>query len=344
MRLGILCFMSDSGIGVQTKRLVDFLKPSRLLVVDSTPFSKNKTQHPEWYDGYEKIVSFGFPQNHHILKFVEGLTHIFMVENPYNFYLIKVCNERGIRTFCQTNYEFCENLSAPHLPVPTMFLMPSFWYLEDMKKRYPGKVKYLPPPIDSFSFYENMIHNLKRKGKKRFLHVVGTLASKDRNGTLDLLEALPYTFNDFELVITSQHKLPDMFYTDDERVTFKIGSVKEEKELYKDYDALILPRRYGGLSLVVNEALMSGLPVIMPDISPNDSLLSSDWLIPAYKKGDLKARVSIPYYRTDVNLLAKKIHEFCSTDLLREKIIAALIGRVNFSSEILKDKYNELLN
>lgn len=36
---------------------------------------------------------------------------------------------------------------------------------------------------------------------------------------------------------------------------------------------MILPRKYAGLCLPMNEALMSGLPVIMTDIEPNNVIL-----------------------------------------------------------------------
>jgi hypothetical protein len=39
---------------------------------------------------------------------------------------------------------------------------------------------------------------------------------------------------------------------------------------YKDGDVLVIPRKYGGLCLPMQEALAHGIPVIMPDIEPND--------------------------------------------------------------------------
>ena len=141
------------------------------------------------------------------------------------------------------------------------------------------KVIYLPPPIDPNEFKEAREVNFKRKGTKRFLHMVGTLASKDRNGTLDLLQSLKYTKADFELVIHSQQELPREYMVDDRRVKYSMRNVENTSDLYKDFDALILPRRYAGLCLPTNEALISGLPVIMTDTSPNNEWLPKEWLV-----------------------------------------------------------------
>ena len=339
--LGIIAFANDGGLAVQSRRLVNMLHPSRIMVVDSSKFSKNKEQHFEWYKEYDYFVTDGFPKNYDVIKFVEGLTHVLVCENPYNFYLLKVCNERGIKTYIQTNYEFCENLNNPHLPLPTKFLMPSHWMVDDMKKRFGDRVIYLPPPVDIEEFEKVRLVNINRKGKKRFLHVVGTLAFGDRNGTVDVLNSMKYSKEDFELVITSQHPLPEKYKSSDSRVKFEIGNKENPSDLYKDFDALIFPRRYGGLSLSCNEALCCSVPVIMSDISPNNELLPSFWLIPAEKKTEINARVVIDVYGVDLEKLANKMDELSSMDLTFYKTVAFLSG-LQFDCNLLKDKYKDL--
>ena len=48
--------------------------------------------------------------------------------------------------------------------------------------------------------------------------------------------------------------------------------------MYSGFDAMVLPRRYAGLCLPMNEALMSALPVFMTNISPNNAILPPKWL------------------------------------------------------------------
>ena len=161
--VGLIAFANNGGLGIQTKRLYDMLKPDRVLLIDSSGFSKNKKMNWDWYPKEITTVTKGFPQNRDVAEWIEGLTSVLTVENPYNFYLIYACKKLGIKTFVQSNYEFCENIFAKHLPVPDMFLMPSYWMVDDMKKRFgKDRVMYLPPPIDPKEFEEVKEHNLKR--------------------------------------------------------------------------------------------------------------------------------------------------------------------------------------
>src|SRR5690606_2061207 len=113
-----------------------------------------------------------------------------------------------------------------------------------------------------------------------------------------------------ELVIRSQYPLP--YQINDRRVMFDIGNKLEQNELYKDFDAMILPRRYGGLCLPMNEALCSGLPVIMTDISPNNRILPENWLAQARVKTQFMTRTMIDLYMTDLQDLARRIDQFAT--------------------------------
>ena len=65
----------------------------------------------------------------------------------------------------------------------------------------------------------------------------------------------------------------------DKRITWDSSAPDDQWRLYAGFNALIMPRRYGGLCLPMNEALTSGLPVIMSNTSPNDAVLPGDWLV-----------------------------------------------------------------
>ncbi len=343
VKLGIVCFANDGGLGAQTRRLTYMLKPDRILVVDSSGFSKNRHQNWQWYSGFAGYKVDGFPSDFEVRKFLAGLTDVIVCENPLNFHLFAYAEKLGIRVYCQSNYEFCDNLDKPHLPLPYMFLMPSYWMVDEMKQKFgDSRVMYLPPPIDMNEFREAREANFARRGKLKLLHIVGTLAAHDRNGTLDLLDALRYTDSDFELVIRSQHELPAEYLVTDHRITYRIGNEIENSALYKDFDALILPRRYGGLSLTTNEALSSGLPVLMPDISPNNKLLPKEWLYEARKHTDFMARTKIDVYKTEPKKIAEKIDWLLSQDLGELKPKAFEIAYDNFSDTILRDKYINL--
>lgn len=320
------------------------LKPYRLLVINSESFSKNKKQHLDWYDSFNGYIVNGFPNNYEVKKFLSGLTHVFVCENPLNFFLFTQAKRDGVKTYVQSNYEFCDNLKNHSLPLPDKFLMPSHWKLEEMRQRFGEDiVVYLPPPIDPMEYKEARDTNLQRSAEKlRILHVVGTLASYDRNGTLDLLRALGYTTTDFELVVHSQHELPKDYIVEDPRISYHIGSVENSRDLYKGFDLMVLPRRYGGLCLPMWEALMSAIPVVMTNMSPNDSYLPSEWLVTAVKSDQFMARVMIDVYSSNIREIAKKIDWFAESYPKDSRTQAFEIAYNNVSPSVLSESYEKL--
>lgn len=350
VRLGLIAFANDGGLGAQTRRLSQILDPDRIMMIDSSSFSPNKTLHYDWYPANKSYLASMWPPSNNDMKlFLDGLTHVLVCENPYNFALLHYAKEMGIKVYVQSNYEFCENIVQPWLPTPHKFLMPSYWKIEEMEKLFgKDKVEYLPPPIDSKEFEKARNINMKRTGKKRFVHVIGTGAAEDRNGTFDVLDAVKLAKGDFELVIKSQHNLPMSLFLDDPRVTYDVANQIDQNDLYKDFDAMILPRRWGGLSLTMDEALMSGLPVLMTDIVPNRNYLPASWLTPVKADKSFRARIGpIELVTVDHQKLADKIDLFSmmsDQQLLGLKRQALQIAYDNWSAEVLKPKYLELFN
>lgn len=339
----MIVFANSGGLGSQTRRLAKMLKPERIMIVDSTGFSKNKDMNFDWYKDFDYFTCAGFPSNKDCEKFLQNLTHVFTCENPYNFNLVWFGQKQGTKIYCQSNYEFCDNLDKPYLPVPDKFLMPSYWKVDEMIEQFgEDRVMYLPPPIDPAEFQKARQVNLKRTGKPRFLHIIGTVASFDRNGTLDLLDSVKLTNADFELVLRTQHSLPMEYFLDDPRVKYEIGNAGTNAEMYENFDALILPRRYGGLSLTTNEALMSGLPVIMTDISPNNQWLPRYWLVDSEVKLNFFARSPIDVYSVKFDVMAAKIDWLVKQNFLPMKKQAFSLAKETFSEEVLLPEYEKL--
>jgi len=51
MRIGIIARCDDTGLGNQTRELVNMLNPEKIMVINSRFFNQNK-QHFEWYEEY----------------------------------------------------------------------------------------------------------------------------------------------------------------------------------------------------------------------------------------------------------------------------------------------------
>lgn len=343
MKFGIVVRADDTGLGNQTHDLVKMLNPDRILIIDSSTFHNKNEQHYEWYIGIDCVVSKGFPDIRTLTRFFNGLNVVLSCETFYSKQFVALARKKRIKTILQYNFEFLDHLSNDKLPLPDVLLAPSLWRFEEVQQKFGDKclVKHLPPPTDSDLFMKNRETNKKRSNK--LLHVAGKAAIYDRNGTNSVIEMLNYSEENYSLVIKSQTPI-EIDYKD-ERLTVLSGNEKSREDLYCGYDAMILPRRYAGLCLPMNEALMSGLPVFMTDISPNNIVLPDKWLAKSSFIKNFMTRVGIELYEADPKSLATVVDKYFSQkNMDKSKKEAFEIGYNLFSYESLKSKYVEMIN
>lgn len=343
MTLGIIARSDNTGLGNQTRELVNMLNPDKIMLINSRFFNQNK-QHPEWYEGYNYQTTIkGFPTTDEILKFLTDIDVVISCELFYNPKFVDLAKKRGIKTILQYNYEFLDYLANPNQTLPDVLVAPSLWNFEDVVNKFGDKtsVVHLPPPTDINLFSQAREIN-KSKTHKRLLHIAGKAAVKDRNGTNTVIEMLNYSSGDYELVIKTQSQLD--IKSNDPRLTIDASSPDSHQSLYEGFDAMILPRRYAGLCLPMNEALISALPVFMTDISPNNKVLPSDWLFESTKIDQLQTRTMLDVYNGNAKMLAKLVDDYYNLDVPNLKNKAFDLGNNNFSIQSLKDKYINLIN
>ena len=340
MRVGLIARSDRTGLGNQTRNLARMLRPDEIMLINSSFFNQNE-QHPETYDQYSVTHINGFPNDEQVVEWIRGLNVVITCEIFYNQRFVDIARRMGVKTINQYNWEFADYLRQPELALPDKLLSPSKWMLEESRKLW-GNVEYLPTPvfIDDFSKVREI--NLSRNGKKRFLHIMGRQAINDRNGTLDLVQAMRYSREDFELVIKAQSGNLG-FVINDPRITIDTASPENEVELYRDFDALILPRRYGGQCLPMTEALCAGLPVIMTDVSPNNRILPLHWVLPASSAGRFMTRTLIEMFTINRQALGERLDLLAKKDLRGDKVNAYNIGYSEFSNYELELKWEKVI-
>jgi glycosyltransferase involved in cell wall biosynthesis len=314
------------------------------MLIDSTFFNGNE-QHPEIYKDYKCSFIEGFPTDEQVILWLEGLDVVITCEIFYNMRFVDIANKMGVKTINQYNWEFADYLRVPTLTRPTILVSPSKWNLERAKNLW-GNVEYLPTPVFVDDFAKVRETNMSRvfgQTRPRFLHIMGRQAMNDRNGTNDLLRAMRYSNDDFELVIKHQSGQIDNSILWDDRVTFDSSSPENEVDLYKNFDAMILPRRYAGQCLPMTEALCAGLPVIMTDVSPNNEILPQFWCVPSHLTGRFMARTWVDMYTVNHAELGQKLDVLARKDLRSDKIKAYNIGYSEYSDKVLKEKWEKLI-
>ena len=344
MKLGIIARSDNTGLGNQTRNIVEMLKPDKILLIDSTPFNENK-QHPEWYAGYNVITTQkGFATREEITEFLNGINVVFTCESFYSNLFLALAEKRKVKTILQYNYEFLDLVINPDQRMPDVLVSPSVWNIDHVKNVLGNKtrVMHLPPPLDPINFEEERKNNLS-KDHNKILHIAGKFASKDRNGTSTVIDMLKYSKADYELVIKSQ--TPIETSCADSRLRIEVANNDNNAKLYSGFDAMVLPRRYAGLCLPMNEALMSGLPVFMTDISPNNFVLPNKWLVESDKIDKLMTRMVLDVYGANTQKLAKQIDQYIKDKNKKEyKEEAFNIGMNNFNVNKLKDQYLDIIN
>jgi hypothetical protein len=343
VRLGIIARSDNTGLGNQTRELVKMLNPNKILLIDSSHFNGNE-QHPEWYSEYNVTTTkYGMASKEEASEFLDGLDVVISCEIFYHNSFITMAKKRKVKTILQYNYEFLDYLVNPDVELPDILVAPSLWNFEDVVKKFSDRAKviHLPPPtsVDLFLNAKNI--NISKTHKK-ILHIGGKAAVKDRNGTNTVVEMLNYSKADYELVIKSQNPLN--IKCNDPRLTIDTYNPETRESLYEGYDAMILPRRYAGLCLPMNEALLASLPVFMTNISPNNSILPEQWLVDSKKIDRLMTRTMLDVYEGDPKMLAKLVDDYYDSDIFLNKSKAFDIGINNFSNETLYQKYQDLLN
>lgn len=330
--LGMIVRMDKSGLGIQTRRLARLMKPNRIMLIDSTPFNSNE-QFPEWYKDYPSIPIEGFPNELQISMFLRDLSHVVTAESFYSNNFVRIARQQRVKTIQIFNYEFWDNLRNPFLEVADILVQPSLWMLDEMSKKH--EVIYLPTPIFEDEFKDVAKLNLKKTYRK-YLFMNGKTASRDRNGLLCLYDAMQLSRGKFTVTVKAQNDIPKH---PDPRIIYDFSNPEDQQELYSGYDAMILPRRYGGQALSMCEALSCALPVVMPDIEPNNKVLPPEWLVPAQKTDELQTRTVIDVYATDAKALAEKMDK----SFTKEDKLKALKISEEYSAENLRPRYEELV-
>lgn len=344
MNFGLIARSDNTGLGFQTHELASMLNPDRIMLINSFPFNKNQ-QHPERYDNFKNVrySSGGFLGRETAGTFLRDLDVVFSCETFYCPRFMEIANKLGVKVILQYNYEFLDYLQNNSLILPHVLLAPSVWNLDDVKNKFQdrSRVEFLPPPTND-KIFENARKINMSKDHRRILHVAGKIADSDRNGTQTVIEMLKYSKEDYELVIKTQTEI-NIDYKDS-RLTIDYGNPDDRESLYKGFDAMVLPRRYAGLCLPMNEALMSGLPVFMTNVSPNNAILPQQWLVKSKKIDEIMTRTLLPVYEAVALDLGKQIDAYIAKDKLEDKQKAFEIGYNNFSPNVLKEKYIELIN
>lgn len=301
-RLGLIARADHRGLGVQTYELWRHLQPAKTMVVRmgrATPFREHTEQYPD-----ALVADFDSRTGRLPDAAMDWLTTdvdvILTAETPYDHRLWDLARSRGVGTIMHANPEFYRHETDRALTRPDVILNPTTWRLDHM----PG-VHHFPHPVARDRFHVRHVTQATT-----FLHVVGHRGPSDRAGTMLVIEALRHIRQPIRVLIRSQAPLPPVSIRGrpgGAKVEVVVRDMPEYWGMYRDGDVLLAPRRFGGQSLPVNEAMASGMPVLALDRDP-ERTWPGVWTIPAAPTKHLRTHAGpIDWYDASPRELAGAI-------------------------------------
>lgn len=314
MKIGLLAYSTNTGLGYQTLAFYRHMKPHKTLLVDLHKFNGMKTHHERYQDG-EVMLTRNMPDCGHMDWLTNDVDIVFICETPLNYCLMEKAKAKGVPVVLQYNYEFLDYLNRKDIEAPAVLAAPSIWHKKDVESLGIAPVLDLPVPTDASDINFREIDECRT-----IFHIAGKQAIHDRNGTQTFIEAALKCGNKFKYIIYAQQldgTTETLVKKAQQRIDLElVQDVANYADMYKVGDVLVLPRKYGGLCLPMQEALTAGIPVIMPDIEPNAYRLPKQWLVPAKRERSFMTRTQIDIYETDPNFLAFKMCEFANKEFM----------------------------
>lgn len=272
LRCGLIARGESRGLGHIALEWARHMQPDRtLLVRPDSARDAGLTQHAEWFDPDAVKIGFGADGRLHertVRGWLHGLDVVYSAETFYDWRITDWAREMGVRTVCHVMAEYWKHTPNPYNrfadpPPADVWWSPTTWRLEHL----PEGTEVVPVPIPTDRWGPPAPYD----GPPRWLHPIGSRAASDRNGTRIFVAALKHLKREHEVVIRSQS---EPFYGNGNagrnvHVITHAHDVEHYWDIYADADAVVLPRRYGGLCLPALEGMGAGLALVMPNVSPN---------------------------------------------------------------------------
>lgn len=263
MKVGLIARGEDRGLGRMTYAFDRWMKPERTLLVDLGPLGRGFRVH---YDRFPHATVVGwdgdvFSDETLVRDWLAGLDVVYSAETFYDWRIVAWAREAGVATVLHTMPELYP-LDRPEVDDVTEIWNPTLWRQDLL----PNRTKVVAVPTEPVERPDFEIPD-----EPTWLHVAGHAAMGDRNGTTLVLAAVAQLRHRCTVRITTQDvRMPSgRAAPRDVHVEKMIGNTTDPADLYRGAHALVLPRRYGGLSLPIQEAAAHGLALVLPAISPN---------------------------------------------------------------------------
>lgn len=352
MTVGTVCYATEQGLGHLAKSFYDAGMIDRVLIFRH-PHGDRPTQLG-WYPEGTPILQYRPFVGPAVDAFLDAVDVVLFFETPFDWSFLDRCRAMNVKTVLIPMYEWFPESKVGKRAFDQM-IFPSSLDAEYFRDEYPT-ARTIPVPVENDVLSRGRV----RTTATTFVHNAGGIGSRNHKGTEEVLRAIPLVKNpSARFVVRSQNGtglqtlLVNMDETEreairametDGRVRFEFGPVPREN-LFSEGDAYVAPEKYNGLSLPLQEAYASGMPVIATHRKPMTDWLPTDLLVEP--DSTRKVRVAPGHLVIDECVvspekIAAKIDEVAGTNVTLRSQEGIAWGRAH-SWEMLRPFYVEAL-
>jgi len=305
MRIGLVGRNDDKGLGNLTREFFRRLPVTKVLSRYGRAVKSGSTGIPA-----DKLLRCDNPDEV-AEEWVRDIDTLFVLEFARYDRLWSVARDRGIYSVLKVNHEFLPLIMNGG---PDLCLCSSSVNLAAVPDNLSGVLISDPVDTEAITFRP-------RKIAWTFVHNAGTLGIHGANCTQEVLRAIPLVRNrDVRFIVRSQVRLPA--HNRDERTTYQ-GSVPGVAELYGAGDIFLLPQKFRGTSLPIQEAMAAGMPVLTTDMPPFNEFCQF-FIKPAEisRLSGLYLEREVPAYRVTPEAIASAIDLLAGRRIFAESMAA----------------------
>lgn len=330
MSVGSIVFATKSGLGVLAKLLYDYGIIDKVYIADHSKFDKNTS----WYSRKDICLTR--------TELLESVDTLLIIEaplpNPFNWDVVSQARSMNKRVVLMPMYE---STPRENLHLADKIICPSVLDLEYYKD-FDSEFLQVPAPRD--------IEWRERTEAKVFVHNAGHGGIYSRNGTSELIKAIPMIKSrDIEILIRVQPDAPESLLNEvesiekDSRVVIKQEHTPYS-ELWSYGDVFVFPEKFNGLSLPVQEAYSAGMMVMVGDRSPFNQWLPKEPLIDVQGYFNIMLPIGMKIKGAIISPedIAKNIDKWAGKNISKYSEMGARWSMENSNKEIIK-KYRDVL-
>lgn len=266
------------------------MKPDRtmIIVLDKGRGAANLARYgavagtKPWELASEKndvYVNYGMDSSifeENVIRWCVGLDVVYAAETFYGEHVAKIMRRCGVKTVLHAMPELWRGEET--MARPDIVWTPTSWEIGSL----PVGADIVPVPVDTARF-ANRGSGI-REAPLTFLFTSAP-AFHDRNGLLLAQDALAHVQQPCRVVFAGTSEPPPPIVNEHGTavtIEWRPGGVDNYWDRYTpDIDALLLPRRYAGLSLPMQEAAAAGLPIVTLDLPPQNEWVPATTTAPA---------------------------------------------------------------